>query len=233
MRRCLLELERQGFIRRICYRPTNYPGRGTLPRACGLTAAGVQWILEEYSYADAKELSADHSPLTIEHELKRGRFHMKVVELCTKENLELYWRKTDLNHTVSPDDVFAIKSDGRIAYYFFELENKRKSFKELLLKYGRYERYHGTDECKKDWKDFRTFTVLTQMRSDESRRNIMKFLVGEPASFNGKRVVNSTPIRQSIFWFSTEAEPLCFLSTKSLDGPRFKLSSRCVSGPLY
>jgi hypothetical protein len=92
-------------------------------------------------WTDPKELIKDHSPLTIEHELKRARFHMKVVEMYEKHGLELVWKKTDLNHTVKPDDVFAIKKDGKITCYFFELENKRKSFKEMIEKYRRYEEY--------------------------------------------------------------------------------------------
>ena len=63
---------------------------------------------------------------------------MKVVALCQEHGGELYWKKTDLNHTVLPDDVFAIKGNGATSYYFFELENKRKSFKEMLEKYRRF-----------------------------------------------------------------------------------------------
>ena len=40
--------------------------------------------------------------------------------MCEKHGLELFWKKTDLKHTVEPDDVFAIKREGKIAYYFFE-----------------------------------------------------------------------------------------------------------------
>ena len=221
MRRCLAALDRGGLINRISYRPDEYPGYGTLPLACGLTFQGVLWAHENCSWTDPKELIRDHSPLTMEHEIKRARFHMKIVEMCEKHKLELYWRKTDLNHTVKPDDVFAIKRDGKITYYFFELENKRKSFKEMLEKYKRYEEYYGTQKCKDEWKDFKTFTVVTQIRTEEARQNILKFLAGEPVTEyrNGKgnRVVNPTPIKRSNFWFAAEADPLSFKTPKDFD----------------
>jgi hypothetical protein len=218
LRRCLAALDRDGLVNRISYRPDEYPGYGTLPLACGLTFQGLCWAQENCAWTDPKELIKDHSPLTLEHEIKRARFHMKVVEMCRQHNMELFWRKTDLNHTVKPDDVFAIKREGKITYYFFELENKRKSFKELLEKYQRYEEYYGTQQCKDEWKDFKTFTVVTQIRTEEARQNILKFLAGEPVTEyrngNGRTIVNPTPIKRSNFWFSTEQDPFSFLTPK-------------------
>lgn len=185
---------------------------GCLPFACGLSEKGILWAEEYCSWTDPKLFRKDHSPHTIEHELKRARFHIKILHLCDEKSVELFWRKTDLNHTVKPDDVFAVKQGDTTAYYFFELENKRKSFKELLEKYRRYEDYYDTTRCREEWFDFRTFTVVTQMRSDESRLNIVKFLAGEPAIFNGKRVVNPTPIRRDNFWFSTDERPFTFIT---------------------
>jgi hypothetical protein len=210
MRRVLGKLDRAGLINRISYRPDDYTF-GALPLACGLTFDGLQWAQENCPWTDPKELIKDHSPLTLEHELKRARFHMKIVEMCDKHGLELFWKKTDLNHTVKPDDVFAIKRDGRTSYYFFELENKRKSFKEMLEKYKRYEDYYGTQKCKDEWKDFKTFTVVTQIRTEEARQNILKFLAGEPVTEyrngHGRVIVNPTPIKRSNFWFGVEPNP--------------------------
>ena len=201
-------------MNRISYRPADYPGRGTLPLVCGLTWEGVTWAQENCAWTDPKELIQDHSPLTLEHEIKRARFHMKVVAMCEQYQLELFWKKTDLNHTVMPDDVFAIKGSGATTYYFLELENKRKCFKELFEKYERYERYHGTDTCKQEWKDFRTFIVVTQMRTEEARMNILRFLAGEAVAEyrggKGRSVINPTPIKRSYLWFSTEADPFAF-----------------------
>jgi hypothetical protein len=208
LRRCLGKLETTGLVNRISYRPDDYPGCGTLPHACGLGCEGVLWAQEHCPWTDPKELIRDHSPLTMEHEIKRARFHMKVVQICDKHDMELFWKKTDLKHTVEPDDVFAIKREGKITYYFFELENKRKSFKELLMKYRRYEEYYGTDRCKNEWKDFRTFTVVTQIRSEEARQNILRFFSGKPVDvyMNGARrsIVNKAPIRRATFWFTTD-----------------------------
>jgi hypothetical protein len=208
MRRSLLILHRQGLVNRISYRPDDYPGFGTLPLACGVAHAGVLWANEECPWTDPKELIRDHSPLTIEHEIKRARFHAKVVAMCQKQKLELFWKKTDLKRTVEPDDVFAIKSAERTAYYFFELENKRKSFRELLAKYRRYDEYYGSDRCRNEWKDFSTFTVVTQIRSEEARQNILRFLSGKPVHvyMSGVRrtIVNPAPILGAMFWFTTD-----------------------------
>lgn len=205
-------LEQRGFVNRIFFRPEDYAGMGTLPLACGLSEQGVAWAYEHCPWTDPKLFRRDHSPHTMEHELKRARFHVLMLRMCSQNNIQLFWKKTDLNHTVKPDDVFAVKQGDDITYYFFELENKRKSFNELLEKYQRYEDYYGTMRCKEEWFDFRTFTVVTQMRSDESRLNIVKFLAGEPAIFNGQRVVIPTPIRRDTFWFSTEANPFTFIT---------------------
>jgi hypothetical protein len=226
MRRVLAKLDRDGLINRISYRPDEYPGYGTLPLACGLTFEGARWAQENCAWTDPKELIKDHSPLTIEHEIKRARFHMKIVEMCEKHKLELFWKKTDLNHTVKPDDVFAIKKDGKITYYFFELENKRKSFKEMLEKYARYEAYYGTQKCKDEWKDFKTFTVVTQIRSHESLCNILQYFAGQPVTEyrggKGSRIVCPTPIKRNNFWFSFEEEPFKFWTPK--DFPKVEYS---------
>jgi hypothetical protein len=142
LRRCLGTLERDRLVNRISYRPDDYAGIGTLPLACGLSDRGVLWALDTCAWTDPKELIPDHSPLTIEHEMKRAQFHIKVVKRCREQRLDLYWKKTDLNHTVNPDDVFAIRGAAGIRYCFLELENKRKSFKELLAKYRRYDDYY-------------------------------------------------------------------------------------------
>jgi hypothetical protein len=224
VRRCLSALVRDGLVNRISYRPDDYPGYGTLPLACGLSFRGLVWAQENCAWADPKELIKDHSPLTLEHEIKRARFHIKIVKMCEKHGLELFWKKTDLKHTVEPDDVFAIKREGKIAYYFFELENKRKSFKELLEKYRRYEEYYGTQKCKDEWKDFRTFTVVTQIRSEEARQNILKFLAGEPVTEyrngKGRAITNPRPIKRNNFWFSTAELINKDVSSKIFKTPR-------------
>jgi len=76
----------------------------------------------------------------------------------------------DLGDVAQIKLVFAIKREGKITSYFFELENKRKSFKEMLDKYKRYKDYFGTQKCKDEWKDFKTFTVVTQIRPRRSGR---------------------------------------------------------------
>jgi hypothetical protein len=214
VRRCLSALDRDGLVNRISYRPDDYPGYGTLPLACGLSFDGLLWAQGDCAWTDPKELIKDHSPITLEHEIKRARFHMKVVALCEQHTFELFWKKTDLNHTVLPDDVFAIKGNVTTTYYFFELENKRKCFQELLKKYERYAGYYGTDHCRRDWKDFQTFIVVTQMRTEEVRTNLLRFLAGEPVTEyrggKGRSIINSTPIRRGYLWFSTEADPFTF-----------------------
>jgi hypothetical protein len=218
-------LERHGLVNRIYFRPEEYRGEGLLPFACGLSEEGVQFAQDNFPNTDPKLFRKDHSPHTIEHELKRARFHIKVSEMCKKNGLELFWRKTDLNHTVKPDDVFAIKKDGKITYYFFELENKKKSFKEMLEKYKRYEDYYGTEKCKQEWKDFKTFTVVTQIRTDEARLNLLRFLSGEPVTEyrngHGRTIVNPTPIKRSNFWFCAESDPFSFKTPKDFERSQY------------
>lgn len=227
MRRTLAKLDRDGLVNRISYRPDDYAGCGTLPLACGLALQGVVWAHENCSWADPKELREDHSPLTLEHEIKRARFHMTVVRACEERGVEVFWRKTDLNHTVKPDDVFAIGKAGAMAYYFFELENKRKSLMEMLEKYQRYEDYLRAGRWPEEWKNVRTFTVLTQIRSEESRRNILRFLAGEPVTEyrngKGRTLVNPTPIMRDSFWFSTEKDPLTFKTPKDYATRTYRL----------
>lgn len=201
-------LAKHGLVNRIYFRPEEYRGEGLLPFACGLSEEGVEYAQEHFPNTDPKLFRKDHSPHTIEHELKRARFHIKVSAMCKKHGLQLFWKKTDLNHTVKPDDVFAIKRDGKTTYYFFELENKRKSFKEMLDKYKRYEDYFGTEKCKEEWKDFKTFTVVTQIRSGEACINLINFLAGKPVTEfrngHGRTIINPTPIRRTNFWFTSE-----------------------------
>jgi Replication-relaxation len=217
-------LERRGLMNRIFFQPDEYQNkRGLLPFACGLSKQGVQWAYEHYPTSQPKEFSKDLSPLMLPHTLAVTRFHVQLADYCDRNNLEFYWRKIDLFHTVEPDAQFAIGRNGSFTYYFYERERKRKTHKKLQDKFARYESYYGTDKCKKEWIDFKTFVVITQMRTEESRQNILNFLAGQPAIWNGKRFVNDQPIKRSNFWFSTEVNPFKFQTPKDYGTTEYSL----------
>lgn len=153
---------------------------GTPPYAYGLSKQAVQYAKENFPWTDPKEFSSEHSPHTLEHEIKRARTHAKVVELCQKNGWELSWKKTDLKHVVDPDDAFEIVNpqlpEGKnVAHFFYEEENKKKDFEDLYEKFARYEKLYGTPDCKKHW-DFTKFWVIVQMPNEERRKNILHYL---------------------------------------------------------
>jgi hypothetical protein len=49
----------------------------------------------------------------------------------------------------------------------------------------------------------------------------LKFLAGEPVTEyrngHGKTILNPTPIKRNIFWFSNENEPFSFLTPQDFD----------------
>jgi Replication-relaxation len=208
-------LEQQGLVNRTFFQPDVYEKKpGLLPYACGLSIEGVEWAHANIPASQPKEFAKHLSPLMLPHTLAVSRFHLQLAKYCDENDLRLYWRKIDLNHTVEPDALFAIEAKGKTTYYFYERERHRKTHKKLHDKFARYESYYGTDKCKQEWIDFRTFVVITQMRTEESRRNILNFLSGQPAIWNGKRFVNDQPIKRSNFWFSTEQDPFSFQTPK-------------------
>jgi len=216
-------LEQQGYVNRIYFQPQAYTKkRGLLPFAIGLSKQGVQWAYENEPMSDPELFTEIRSPLMIPHDLKTVHYQIALTEYCDTNGLELFTKKTDLYHTVEPDRLFAIKGKTT-QYYFFELERHRKTHKALLKKFQRYENYYGTELCKREWHDFKTFTVLTQMRSEESRLNILKYLAGEPAIWNGKRYVNDHPIKRTNFWFSTEQDPFIFKTPKDFQTKTYTL----------
>ena len=118
----------------------------------------------------------------------------------------------------------AIKREGNITYYFFELENKRESFKEMLDKYKRYEDYFGHAEMQRRVEGLQD---VHRRHADQdggsAAENILRFLAGEPVTEyrggKGSTIVNPTPIKRSNFWFTTD-ELVQKLETKSFATPR-------------
>ena len=162
------DLEAGGYVRYLPW----------FKRVYGLTGKGVAEARDR-DMSDPYELSPEKSLETIGHELKRTDTHAAIERLCEEENWELRWRKTDLYRTVDPDDLFAITKDGRIHYFFFELENRRKTMEDLYAKVKRYFDYWDTEKCLREWGYFRKFNVLFQFPNGERMRNFIDFLAGK------------------------------------------------------
>ncbi|HMH13486.1 MAG TPA: hypothetical protein VK578_10295 [Edaphobacter sp.] len=96
----------------------------------------------------------EHSQRTLDHELEISFFHIALKIFCEKNKLKLYWQKSDLKCTVSPDAMFGItdpaKPDGKnTLYYFLEMERAkighyRDGEPSIMRKLGKYYAYYGT-----------------------------------------------------------------------------------------
>jgi hypothetical protein len=143
----------------------------------GLTDKGVAEA-KKWEMHDPIEISPEHSLLTFEHDLKRARTHEKIERLCDKNGWELFWQKSDLYRTVEPDDMFIITRPDKRIPFFYEEENKEKTFEELYEKVRRFFDYWDTDKCLKQWGYFRTFDVLFQFPTEARMTNFLKYLNG-------------------------------------------------------
>ncbi len=212
-RQIIEDLRAEGYVRTLPY----------FSPVHGLTAPGVE-LAKERDFPHPKELFAEHSLFTLEHELKRGRMHELTEGLCEQNGWDLYWQKTDLFRMVEPDDLFAIKRNGVSTYFFYELENKKKTFKDLYEKCRRYFDLYGTDKCRKLWGDFSTFNVIFQFANATRRTNFLEYLSGvcNCTYYRGKlrhtclKETNGHPIKTTNFLFTTDE-----LITKDIGGEIF------------
>lgn len=134
---------------------------------------------------DSPAITGIKSPASLAHELLITDFHLALAT-STPSSHRLYWRQTDLKHTVNPDALFAITDttqprDRSTWYYFLEVENCRQGHYRrgesgLLAKLRKYVEYRRTDRCRGDWHHFSDFHVIVVLRSQERQMNLLRIL---------------------------------------------------------
>lgn len=195
-RKVLRELHDAGLVSAIPYFDLDSPYGGRT-FAYGLSDKGVKLCKPLFPYAKTFD---EHSQRTLDHELEISFFHIALKAFAEKHNLKLYWRQADLKRTVDPDALFALTNpsepDGKnTLYYFLEIERAKigkyvNGEPSIMRKLGKFYEYYGTDQCEKEWKDFKQFRVIVVQRTDERRENLLRQLNKE---YNHR-----------MFWLTTE-----------------------------
>lgn len=160
-----------GFIHRLRYLNPDNDGVGY---ACGLTDAGMQ-------FSGRGKTFDEHSERTVDHELGISFFHLSLQEVCYRHQFVLRWHQSDLKHGVNPDAYFSVTKPGKEGtnthHFFLEVERaKMGNYKDgepsIVRKLKRYYEYYNTPGCEKAW-GFRTYRVVTVLRSNERRKNLL------------------------------------------------------------
>jgi hypothetical protein len=188
--RTLKILDDAGLVRRLRYLNPENDGVGY---ACGLTDAGVRFCGEGKTFDE-------HSERTLEHELGISFFHLSLQDLCDERGFTLHWRQADLRHGVNPDAYFALTNpeaaDKNTHHFFLEVERaKIGNWKDgepgIIRKLQRYYDYYNTPGCESDW-GFRMYRVVTVLRNDERRTNLLRAMQAE--------------LNHRMFWVSVESD---------------------------
>lgn len=171
--RSLKLLAECGLVHRLKYLDLENDGVGY---ACGLTDKGVA----EYGGKTFDE----HSERTLDHELEISHFHIALQKLCDDQALKLLWRQVDLKHGVNPDAYFSLSNPAKEGkntnHFFLEVErakvgNYKNGVPSIIRKLRGYYEYYNSNECESAW-GFRTYRVLTILRSEERAANLIKSL---------------------------------------------------------
>lgn len=199
MRRTISLLEREGLVawRGLIPRMRR---RGSPPLVYGLTYKGVLKVEDEGMSTPATKVFKPNSDNLLPHEYEISLFHLHVERACRERGFSLYWQQRDLKRTVNPDALFAItdprQPEGEnTLYYFLEVEKtKPGNFKngesKIMRNLTKYYSYFNTDQCEKEWVNFRKFRVTIITRNEERRRNLLKAL--------------SARHNHRMFWLTTE-----------------------------
>jgi hypothetical protein len=188
-----------GLVYRLPYLDV-YQEKGGLSHVYGLTDKGIT-IAEIPLDTKFSKPFDEHSQRTLDHELEISFFHIALKRFCATHDLFLYWRQADLKKTIHPDALFAItdpkKPDGKNTNWFFlEIErskigNVRDGEPSIIRKLGAYYDYYNSDECEKEWQDFKMFRVVVVQRTHTRRKNLLKVL--------------EEKYKHRMFWLTTEA----------------------------
>jgi hypothetical protein len=187
--RTLNILDNAGLVRRLRYLNPENDGVGY---ACGLTDAGVE-------FCGAGKTLDEHSERTLEHELGISFFHMSLQKLCDEHGFTLLWEQSDLKHGVNPDAYFRLtkpRTGGKNTHHFFlEIErakigNYKNGEPGIIRKLKRYYDYYNSDACEEE-RGFRTYRVITVLRNDQRRTNLLRAMQPE--------------LSHRMFWLGVEA----------------------------
>ncbi len=175
--RTLKILEDAGLIHRLRYLNPENDGVGY---ACGLSDSGVQC-------SGWGKTFDEHSERTLDHELGISCFHLSLKGLCDRHALTLHWQQSDLKHGVNPDAYFSVTNPGKEGknthHFFLEIErakigNYTDGEPGIIRKLKRYYEYYNTPACEAAW-GFMTYRVVTVLRSDERRNNLLRAMQAE------------------------------------------------------
>jgi hypothetical protein len=199
--RTLRILRAEGYVNRLPHLDLDID-RGRATYVYGLTDKGAKLAFFDVFPSSHETKSFDeHSQRTLDHELEISYFHIALKQFCRKHGLELFWQQTDLKKkTIAPDAMFAItdpkKPEGENThYYFLEIErskigNVKNGEPSIMRKLGKYRDYFNSDECEKEWEDFRQFRVIVVQRTEARRKNLLEAL--------------SKQYSHRMFWLTTE-----------------------------
>lgn len=185
MRRTISLLEKEGLVEWRGLIP-RIRRRGSPPLVYGLTYKGILKVKDEGLSTPATKVFKPNSDNLLPHEYEITLFHLYVERVCKEHGLSLYWRQRDTKCTINPDALFAItdpkKPEGEnTLYYFLEVEktkpgNFRDGQSKITRNLAKYYSYFDTDQCEKEWVNFRKFRVTIVVRNDERRRNLLTAL---------------------------------------------------------
>ena len=188
--RTLKILDSAGLVHRLRYLNPENDGIGY---ACGLSDAGVRLCGEGKTFDE-------HSERTLDHELGISFFHLGLQDLCDERGFTLRWQQADLKHGVNPDAYFSLTDpkieDKNTHHFFLEVErakigNYRDGEPSIIRKLRRYYEYYDTPGCEIDW-GFRTYRVVTVLRNDERRTNLLRAMQAD--------------LNHRMFWLGVESE---------------------------
>ena len=178
-----------GLIHRLRYLNLDNDGVGY---AYGLTDSGVRFSMLGKTFDE-------HSERTLDHELGISLFHLSLQVLCDERGFVLHWEQSDLKHGVNPDAYFSVtnpEKEGRNTHHFFleveraKIGNYKDGEPSVVRKLKRYYEYYDTDGCEEAW-GFRTYRVVTFLRNDERRKNLLDAMQAD--------------LRHRMFWLGVES----------------------------
>jgi hypothetical protein len=127
-------------------------------------------------------------------------FRIALKKFAEKNGLTLYWRQSDLKHTIAPDALLALtdpkKPEGQNAlHYFLEIERAKIGHyvdgePSIMRKLAKYYAHYNTDQCEKEWEAFRLYRVIVIQRTEERRNYLLRELNGS--------------LNHRMFWLASE-----------------------------
>ena len=129
----------------------------------------------------------EHSERTLEHELGISFFHLSLRALCDESGLTFRWQQAGLKCGVNPDAYFSLTNpvtEGKNTHHFFleveraKIGNYREGEPSIIRKLRRYYDYYNTTGCESEW-GFRTYRVVTVLRNEERRANLLRAMAAE------------------------------------------------------